>query len=60
MLTHVPLLGRDTWAENCSATWLTVLGFIVNGLTSGLSLAKHSDSGSFPVACALLSKDGFQ
>ena len=36
--------------ENCSATWLTVLGFMVMGLVSGLSLASHSDSGSFLVA----------
>ena len=35
--------------ENCSATWLTVLGFMVMGLASRLSLASHSDSGSFLV-----------
>ena len=33
--------------ENCSATWLTVSDFIVIGLVSGLSLASHSESGSF-------------
>ena len=38
--------------ENCSATWLAVLGFMVMGLVSGLSLANHSDSGSFLVARA--------
>ena len=46
--------------ENCSATWLAVLGFIVMGLFSGLSLSNHSDSGSFLVALASLSQDGFQ
>ena len=44
------LLGNGAWAEsirvreleNCSATdWLTVLGFMVMGLVSGLSLANH-------------------
>lgn len=30
--------------ENCSATWLAVLGFMVMRLLSGLSLANHSDS----------------
>ena len=45
---------------NCSATWLTVSGFMVMGLVSGLSLASHSDSGSFLVACASLSQDGLQ
>ena len=33
--------GKGT-QENCSATWLTVLGFMVMGLVSGLSLASHS------------------
>ena len=47
---------QDTW----SATWLAVSGFMVMGLVSWLSLANHSDSGSFLVACALLSQDGFQ
>ena len=54
------LLGRGTWVESisvrepkedCSATWLAVLGFMVIGLVSGLSLANRSDSGSFLVAC---------
>ena len=44
--------------ENCSATWLTVLGFMVMGLVSGLSLASHSDAESFLVVHALLSQDG--
>ena len=35
--------------ENCSAAWLAVLGFMVMGLVSGLSLANHSDSVSFQV-----------
>ena len=46
--------------ENCSATWLTVLGFMVKGLVSWLSLANHSDSGSFLVAHALLNQGGYQ
>ena len=33
---------------------------MVMGLVSGLSLASHSDSGSFLVAHALLSQDGCQ
>ena len=32
-----------------SATWLTVLGFMVMQFISGLSLARHSDSASFLV-----------
>ena len=51
--------GKGT-QENCSDTWLTVLGFMVMGLVSGLSLANHCDSGSFLVACRSLSQDGFQ
>ena len=52
------LLGRCAQAEssrvrepkaNCSATWLTVSGFMVMGLVSRLSLANHSDSESFMV-----------
>ena len=38
--------GKGT-KENSSATWLTVSGFMVMGLVSGLSLANHSDSESF-------------
>ena len=51
--------GKGT-QENCSAMWLTVSGFMVMGLVCRLSLANHSDSGSFLVACTLLSQDGFQ
>ena len=51
--------GKGT-QENCSATWLTFSGFMVNGLVSGLSLASHSDSGSSLVVRASLSQDGFQ
>ena len=51
--------GKGT-QEDCSATRLTVSGIMVIGLVSGLSLANHSDSGSFLVAHASLSQDGFQ
>ena len=44
----------------CPATWLAVLGLMVTGLVSGLSLAKHSDSGYSLMVCASLSQDGFQ
>ena len=51
VLERVP--GGEKWGkrtqENCSAMWLAVSGFIVMGLVSGLSLANHSDSGSFLV-----------
>ena len=43
--------------ENCSASWLEVLGFMTMGLVSGWSLANHSNSESFLVAHALLSQD---
>ena len=46
--------------ENPSATWLAVLGFMVMGLVSWLSLVNHSDSGSFLVVLTLLSQGGFQ
>ena len=46
--------------ENCSAMWLTVSGFMVIGLVSGLSLASHSELGSFLGAHTSLSRDGFQ
>ena len=46
--------------ENCSAMWLTVLGFTVMRLVSGLSLANRYDLRSFLVAHALLSQDGCQ
>ena len=51
--------GKGT-QENCSVTWLAVLGFMVTGLVSGLSLASHSDSESFLVVQALFSQDGHQ
>ena len=38
--------------------WLTILGFMVMGLVSGLSLANHSDSESFLVVPFLFSQDG--
>ena len=37
--------------KNCSATWLEVLGFMVMGLVSRLSLTNHSDSESFLGVC---------
>ena len=40
--------------------WLTVLGFMVMGLVSGLSLVNHSESESFLVVHALFSQDGCQ
>ena len=46
--------------EDCSAMWLTVLGFMVMRLVSGLSLANRYDLRSFLVAHALLSQDGCQ
>ena len=57
-------IGKGCWGggqegegngENCSATWLTVSDFIVIGLVSGLSLASHSELGSFLGAHASLS-----
>ena len=51
--------GKGT-QENCSAMWLTVSGFMVMGLASGLSLASCSDSESFLVVHALFSQDGCQ
>ena len=40
--------------------WLTVLGFMVMGLVSGLSLANHSDSKYFLLVHALFNQDGCQ
>ena len=60
-------IGKGCWGggqegevngENCSATWLTVSGFMAMGLVSGWSLANHSNSESFLVAHASLSQDG--
>ena len=53
------LLGKGT-QENSSVTWLAVLGFMVMGLFSRLSLVNHSDSESFLVVHALFSQDGCQ
>ena len=50
-------VGKRT-QENCSASWLAVLGFMVMGLVSGWSLANHSSSDSFLVAHTSLSQDG--
>ena len=71
--THVltkqeTLLGGDTLVEsrrkatwkNFSATWLAVWGFMIIQLVSELSLANHSDSGSFLVTHTSCSQDGFQ
>ena len=52
-------LGKGT-QENCCATWLTGLGFMVMGLVSGLSLANHSESESLLVVHTLFSQDGCQ
>ena len=49
--------GKGT-QEGCCATWLAVSGFMVMWLVSRLSLANHSDSGTFLVAHTLLSQDG--
>ena len=40
--------------------WLTILGFMVMGLVSWLSLTSHSDSESLLVVHPLLSQDGCQ
>ena len=45
--------------ENCSATWLTVSGFMGIGLVSGWSLASLSELGSFLVAYTSLIQGGF-
>ena len=51
--------GKGT-QEDRSAMWLAVLGFMVMGLVSRLSVANHSDSESFLVGHASLSQDGCQ
>ena len=48
---------RKGTQENCSATWLTVSGFMVRGLVSGWSLTNHSNSESFLVAHTRFSQD---
>ena len=65
------LLGKGTWVESSRVreprrtalprgSWLTVSGFMVMELVSGLSLANHSDSEFFLVENALFSQDGCQ
>ena len=49
--------GKGT-QEDCSATWLTVLGFMAIGLVSRLSLANPSVWESF--VGTQISQDGFQ
>ena len=51
--------GKGT-QENYSATGLTVSGFMVMGLVSGLSSANHSNSESFLVVQPLFSQEGCQ
>ena len=51
--------GKGT-QEDCSAMWSAVSCFMAMGLVSRLSLASHSDSGSFLVVHASLSQDGCQ
>ena len=46
--------------EDCSAEWLEVLGFMVTGLVSRLSLPNHSNSESFLVVRTLFNQDGCQ
>ena len=53
--------------QDCSASWFTVLGFMEEGLISGLSLPHHlacvhvwSDSGLFQVACKSPGEARFQ
>ena len=57
-------LARDAWAESRRVReprrTVQPRGFMAVGLVSRLSLAHHSDSGSFLVTHALLSQDGFQ
>ena len=60
------LLGKGTRVESSrvreprrtALPQLTILGFMVMGSVSGLSLANHSDSESFLVVHALFSQDG--
>ena len=51
--------GQGTQGDR-SATWLRVSGFMVMRLVSGLSVANHSDSGSFLVVHVSFSQDGLQ
>ena len=57
------LLGKGTRVESSRVrepVWLTMSGFMVMELVSGLSLANHSDSASFLVVHALFNLDGCQ
>ena len=58
------VLARDAWAESRRAReprrTVQPRGFMLVGLVSRLSLAHHSDSGSFLVAHVLLSEGGFR
>ena len=62
------LLGKGTRLESSrvreprrtALPQLTILGFMVMGSVSGLSLANHSDSESFLVVHALLNQDECQ
>ena len=59
------LLGKGTRVESRRvreprSRLAAVSGFTVMGLVSGLSLANHSDSESFPVVHSLFSQDGCQ
>ena len=62
------LLGKGTRVESSrvreprrtALPQLTILGFMVMGSVSGLSLANHSDSESFLVVHSLFSQDGGQ
>ena len=63
------LLGKGTQVESrrvreprrtALPQWLAVLGFMVTGLVSGLSLASHFHSESFLKVQALFSQDGCQ
>ena len=68
MLTKKKTLGRGhpgrqrqgKGTQNGHAMWLAVSGFMGIRLTSELSLASPSDSGSFPLVHPSLSRDGFQ
>ena len=51
--------GQST-QENCSATRLIVLGFMLMGLVSWFPLGNYSDSGSFLVVHTLFGQVGFQ
>ena len=52
-------VGKGT-QEDCSAMWLTALGFMMREFISRQSLANHCDSRPFLVVWVLLGQDGFQ